>query len=150
MNDLTGRVALVTGGAVRVGRILALRLASLGADVALLARESPESAAEVAAEIESMGAVATVVRGDLLDARTPERVLGEAVAALGRVDILVNNAAVFEQGDFGDLDLDEWSRMQRINLRAPMLLSQVFAAALPSDREGDIVKLCIPISRPSR
>jgi len=141
MKRLAGRNALVTGGAVRVGRTLSLRLAALGADVALLAREETEAAADTAREIAALGARAVVVAGDLLSAETPARAIAEATAALGPVDILVNNAAIFESGDLADLDLDAWSRMQRINLRAPLLLARDFADALPDGRAGDIVNL---------
>ncbi len=141
MKDLKGRRALVTGGAVRVGKVLALRLAALGADVVLLSREEKDAAADTAREIATLGARAAVVAGDLLNAETPARVIAEASEALGGLDILVNNAAIFDGGSLADLDLDAWSRMQRINLRAPLLLSRAFVDALPPTREGDIVNL---------
>jgi len=141
MKRLAGRTALVTGGAVRVGRTLSLRLAALGADVAMLAREETSAAADTAREIAALGGRAVVVAGDLLHAETPARAIAEATEALGPVDILVNNAAIFESGDLADLELEAWSRMQRINLRAPLLLARAFADALPADRAGDIVNL---------
>ena len=141
MTELKGRVALVTGSAVRVGRVLALSLARAGVDVAVHHNRSLAEARATAFAISEMGARATLVQGDLVDADVPARLLAEASAELGPVDILVNNASLFDQGRFAATDLDVWSRMQRINLRAPLLLSQAFAAALPADREGDIVNL---------
>jgi len=139
--ELQGRKALVTGGAVRVGRELCLRLASLGADVALLSREETGAAADTARELAALGVRSAVVAGDLLKAETPARAVAEAHEALDGLDILVNNASIFENDDLAGLDLDAWSRTQRVNLRAPLLLSRAFAAALPPDGEGDIVNL---------
>ncbi len=141
MNDLNGRKALVTGGGVRVGKVLALRLAKLGADVAVLSRRVDGEAAETAREIEALGVQSVVVAGDLMEAETAERAVAESVEAFGHLDILVNNASIFEQGRLEDFDLQDWSRMQRINLRAPLLLSKAFAAALPTGHEGDIVNI---------
>jgi len=141
MNDLEGRTALVTGGGVRVGKILSLRLAQLGADVAILSRDETGAADETAREIAALGVHAALVTGDLIEAETADRAIAETVEAFGHLDILVNNASIFEQGSFADLDLQSWSRMQRINLRAPLLLSRAFVAALPAEREGDIINL---------
>ena len=138
---MLGRKALVTGGAVRVGKTLALRLASLGADVAILSRRADGPAAETAREIEALGAKAHVVVGDLIEAETAGRATTETIEVFGGLDILVNNAALFEQSTLADLDLKHWSTMQRVNLRAPLLLSQAFAAALPTDGAGDIINI---------
>jgi NAD(P)-dependent dehydrogenase (short-subunit alcohol dehydrogenase family) len=139
--DLKGRTALVTGGAVRIGRTLALRLAECGADVAISCRDSEEAAQATVRDIEALGVRAAVVRGELADAETPARLLAEATAALGAPDILVNNASLFRNDRPETTGLEDWSRMHRVNLRAPMLLSQAFAGGLPEGVEGDIINL---------
>ena len=139
--ELQGRKALVTGGAERVGKDLCLRLAAQGADEALLSREETAAAGGTARELAALGVRSAVVAGDLLEAETPARAVAEAREALGGLDILVNNASIFENDDLAGLDLGAWSRTQRVNLRAPLLLSKAFAAALPPDTGGDIVNL---------
>ncbi len=141
MSMLQGRKALVTGGAVRVGKTLALRLARLGADVSILSRRADGAADETARELATLGVRAAVVVGDLIEAETAPRAVAETVEALGGLDILVNNASLFEQSGFADLDLQHWSRMQRVNLRAPLLLSHAFVEALPDAGSGDIVNI---------
>ena len=139
--DLTGRTALVTGGAVRIGRVLALRLAACGADVAVSYRDSEDAAIAVAREIEALGVRAVIVRGELSEAATPVRLLAEVAVELGAPDILVNNASLFADDRPETTDLDDWARMHRVNLRAPMLLAQGFARGLPEGVAGDIVNL---------
>ncbi|MBU1675115.1 SDR family oxidoreductase, partial [bacterium] len=106
-----------------------------------LTRDASGVAADTARGIAALGVRAAVVAGDLQSAETPSRVVDEAREVLGGLDILVNNAAIFERDCLAELDLDAWSRTQRINLRAPLLLSRAFAAALPPDREGDIINV---------
>lgn len=141
MNAIDGRKALVTGGAVRVGKTIALRLAARGVDVAILSRRGDGPAADTAREIEALGVRAAVVVGDLIEVETAARAVTEVHAAFDGLDVLVNNASIFEQSSFADLDLQHWSRMQRVNLRAPLLLSRAFAAALSDGMAGDIVNI---------
>jgi NAD(P)-dependent dehydrogenase (short-subunit alcohol dehydrogenase family) len=82
-----------------------------------------------------------LVRGDLADPDVPARLLQESAAALGPVDLLVNNASIFEPGGLLDTGLDDWDRHHAVNLRAPFLLTQAFARDLPAEREGIVVNL---------
>ncbi len=141
MTDLDGRIALVTGGAVRIGRVIALALARAGADVAVHYRRSRREAERTAAEIEALGRRATLVQAELADGEAPARLLAEAAAALGPVDLLVNNASLFTRTDLAGTGLGDWAPMMRVNLRAPLLLAQAMAANLPPERRGDIVNL---------
>jgi NAD(P)-dependent dehydrogenase (short-subunit alcohol dehydrogenase family) len=139
--ELAGHVALVTGGARRIGRRLVLDLAAAGAAVALHYRSSSDEAAATAAEARDHGVAVAALQGDLVDPDVPARLIAAATDALGPVTVLVNNASIFGPGSALDTDLDAWQRNQDINLRAPFLLAQAFARALPDDREGCIVNL---------
>ena len=142
MNALEGRAALVTGGAVRIGRSIVLALAAAGADVAVHYRRSEAEAEATVAAVREYGRRGVAVRAELADADACAQLVDDAVAALGRSpDILVNNASVFELAPPESADLDAWARQMRVNLRAPLLLSQAFAARLLAGAAGDIVNL---------
>lgn len=138
---LAGRAALVTGAARRVGRTLALALARAGANVVVHYRRSAAEARATGAAIEEAGARAALIAGDLADPAVPVRLVEKAALAFGPLDILVNNASVFEPVAWDATDTAVWDENQAINLRAPFLLAQAFARALPADRRGDIVNL---------
>jgi NAD(P)-dependent dehydrogenase (short-subunit alcohol dehydrogenase family) len=138
---LAGRVALVTGAARRVGRVLALALARAGADVAIHFRGPQTEALAVATEIGRLGVRAALLRAELGNAEKVDRLVDEAAAALAPVDILVNNASVFANIPLAATDARIWDENAAINLRAPFLLSRAFARALPADRTGDIINL---------
>lgn len=140
--SLKGRTALVTGGARRIGRVLAERLASRGVSVVVHYRDSGDEAAAVVAGIREMGGEAWWLEGDLADSGTAAALVDRAVETAGRpLDILVNNASIFEQGGLLDTDLETWDRHQAVNLRAPMVLSRAFAEQVPEDRFGNILNL---------
>jgi NAD(P)-dependent dehydrogenase (short-subunit alcohol dehydrogenase family) len=138
---LDGRTALVTGAAVRIGRHLALTLAREGARVAIHYRSSERDAASLAAEIRAGGGEAVLVPGDLTDPEVAANLVDRAAAALGPLDILVNNASLFAPGDVLDTSLAQWEANLAIHATAPMLLSQAFARQLPAGRDGLIVNL---------
>jgi NAD(P)-dependent dehydrogenase (short-subunit alcohol dehydrogenase family) len=138
---LTGRVALVTGGAKRIGRELVLALAAQGARVVIHYDSSAEEARAAVDATDGLGAGAALVRGDLADPELAAGLVAEASVPFGPLDILVNNAAIFGQGSVLETSLQDWDRHHAINLRAPFLLSQAFARALPSDQLGDIINL---------
>jgi NAD(P)-dependent dehydrogenase (short-subunit alcohol dehydrogenase family) len=122
--DLRGKVALVTGGARRVGKAIGLELAAQGMHIAIHHGSSDDDAAQTADEIRAWGVKALVVKADL---RAPESFAGlfEAVQAeFGRLDVLVNNAATFKTGDLLSVTLDEWREVMDTNLTAPFLLGQ--------------------------
>lgn len=135
------RAALVTGGALRIGRAVVEALAEDGWSVAIHYRRSGEAAEALAREIAEGGGRAVALGADLSDEAEAEALVGRAVEAVGPLGCLVNNASVFE------LDLAEtatrasWDRHMEPNLRAPFVLAQAFAAALPDDRGGLVVNL---------
>jgi len=135
---------VVTGGAIRVGRAVALELARSGFDVAVHYRSSAAEAEAVAAECRALGAGAFTVAGDLARPEAIEA-LAEAVASRwDGLDLLVNNASIFAPRPFAEITLDEWEAMQAINLRAPFLLSQALLPLLhrARDASGVVVHMC--------
>ncbi len=139
--SLAGRTALVTGAAARIGRRLALALAHEGARVAIHYRHSEREAASLADEIRAARGEAALLAGDLADPAVAAGLVDRAAAALGPLDILVNNASVFAPGDALDTTLAQWHANFAIHATAPMLLSQAFARQLPAGRDGVIVNL---------
>jgi pteridine reductase len=135
---LSGRAALVTGGAVRLGRAIALGLARSGADIALHYNTSREAAGRTMEEIRALGRKCVLIQADLRQETAPDEILAAAGAAYGRTAILVNSAAIFERGDLAGTTPDLWERTVAINLRAPFFLSRSFAAQIES---GDIIFL---------
>jgi len=133
--------ALVTGGGVRIGAAIVRALAAAGHDVVIHYARSRAPAEALAAEIASSGRRSAVVGADLADEAAAAGLLAQAEAALGPIDILVNNAAVFLQDRLATLDEAGWSQHQAINLRAPLILAAAFVEALPAEAEGCIVNM---------
>lgn len=140
---LTGRAAIVTGGAVRLGRAIALRLAAEGANVCIHYAGSQAAARETTAELAALGVQALAVQADFARdvASAAAEVVSAARHALGPIDLLVNSAAIFEPGTLADTTPDVWRRQLAINLEAPVWLMREFAAQLPADRSGHIVNI---------
>jgi pteridine reductase len=134
----TGR-ALVTGGAVRIGRAIALALADAGMDVAIHYHRSAAAARRTAREVEGRGVRAAIVRADLRRPGAAARVVADAARALHGLDVLVNNAAVFARTPFGRTSPATWDTMLAVNLVAPFFCAQ--AAARFMRRGGHIVNI---------
>ncbi len=137
--DLTGRKALVTGGATGIGEAVALALASAGADVALTYRShQPEAVRDT---IEGMGRKAAAVQADFadMDAAGAEEVARFASDALGGLDILVNNAGVIHREDSVDMPFEAWRRVLSVNLDSVWLLSQAAGRRMLAQGAGRIV-----------
>jgi NAD(P)-dependent dehydrogenase (short-subunit alcohol dehydrogenase family) len=123
--------ALVTGGGRRIGRAICLELARVGFDVAIHYRSSGAEAESVAGQVRAMGRRAATVRADLADEAATKRLIPEAVAAIGPLAVLVNNASVFEDDRVGSLSRETWDAHMETNLRAPVLLAEAFAGQAP-------------------
>ncbi len=129
---MTPGAALVTGGAKRLGRAMALALAADGWDVAFSWLGSEAEAEETAAAIRALGRRAAPVRADLTDEAATDALLPAAAAALGQpFSCLVNNASIFEFDDMASATRASWDRAIESNLRAPVRLTQLFAAQAP-------------------
>jgi NAD(P)-dependent dehydrogenase (short-subunit alcohol dehydrogenase family) len=135
------RAALVTGAAVRLGRALALALADAGFAVAVHCRANREAAEQTAAMVRERGRHAVVLTADLTCEGAVRKLLPEAVAALGPLGVLVNNASCFERDEWADATRAGWDRHLETNLRAPFVLMQAFAAALPQAAEGVVINM---------
>lgn len=133
--------ALITGGARRIGRAIVEDLAANGFAVAIHSNSSADDASALAAQIKKVGGQAAVVVADLTDMSAVAEVVGRAEDALGSVSLLVNNASLFEDDSVLDFDWPEWDRHFDIHLKAPVLLAQKFAQALPEATDGLIVNV---------
>jgi NAD(P)-dependent dehydrogenase (short-subunit alcohol dehydrogenase family) len=124
--------ALVTGGALRIGRAIVLALARAGYGVAIHANRSIKDAEALRDDIAGAGGSAAVVAADLADHDAVMGLVPAAAAAVGPLTLLVNNASAFEPDEAGHLDRDLFDRHFAVNLRAPVFLAQAFAAQAPA------------------
>lgn len=139
--DLQNRVALVTGGAVRVGRAIALGLAKQGMRVVVHFHSSRAPADELLGLIRSSGGEAVAIAADLERPEEAARLAEEAEAAFGGVDVLVNNASIFPAERLEDTDVALWDRVMAVNLRAPFLLTRHLAAGMRRRGGGVVINL---------
>lgn len=137
---LRGKSALVTGGARRIGRGIALALAGAGADVALTYLKSKDDAARTAAEIEALGCRALAVECDVRSEASVRQAIAAIIGRFGRLDVLVNNAAVFETAPLENLTLEQWDAVFETNARGPFLVAREALAHLRAV-EGRIVNI---------
>ncbi|MEZ5890676.1 MAG: SDR family oxidoreductase [Xanthobacteraceae bacterium] len=135
------RAALVTGGANRIGRAIALALGQAGYTVAIHARASGAEADALCAEIAAQGGNAHPVLANLADHHAASGLVAAAAAAIGPLTLLVNNAALFDADEIGTFDCDRFDRLCAVNLRAPLLLVQAFAAQAPEGTDASVVNL---------
>ena len=138
--SLAGKCALVTGGAKRIGRALALALAEAGAEVAITYRESEADAAATVAELKAFGHRALAVRCDLREEASVVDAVAEAVDGLGGLDLLVNNAGAFETVPLEKISVAEWDAMYEVNTRGPFLVAKAAHAHLKA-AHGRIVNI---------
>lgn len=130
---LDGRTALVTGGSRGIGAAIAARLAAEGCAVALTYSASPERAGKVARGIEEAGGTAVALRADAADPGAVTAAVDDAAAALGSLDVLVNNAGIFPYGDICELTLEEYEAAMAVHVRTVFVASR---AALRHMGEG--------------
>jgi len=141
MSQQINRAALVTGAGARLGRAIALGLAKADWSVAVHYHHSDEDALLVVDQITAAGGKAVALGADLADEAQTETLISRAAKALGPLSCLVNNASVFERDEAPTVTRESWDRHMEINLRAPFVLSQAFAAQLPDGAEGNIINL---------
>ena len=142
MYDLTGRVALVTGGGRGLGRAITLALARQGADVGVNYRSNADSAAEVVAEIKAMGRGAIPIQGDTSAGREAcEAIVKAAIDEFGKVDILVNNAGITRDNLLMRMDADEWESVINTNLSGPFWMTRAIARPMLKARSGRIINM---------
>ncbi|HXM97634.1 MAG TPA: SDR family oxidoreductase [Candidatus Dormibacteraeota bacterium] len=137
---LAGRVALVTGGAKRLGRAIALRLGREGADLVVHYGQSESEAHATVAELESFGRRAVAIQADLTNLSAIRELFAKAANQFGRLDILVNSAANFIQTDFAATTEEVWDASLDTNLKGPFFCSQA-AAPLLKESRGVIINM---------
>jgi len=133
--------ALITGAAKRLGAAIALDLAKHGFDIALHYNESEEDARATAAEIQGIGRKVATLKGDLGKEDEVTALIGRATAELGSVSALVNCASIFQRDEWATVTRESWDLHLAVNLRAPFVLAQEFARALPAAARGAIVNI---------
>lgn len=134
------RVALVTGGAVRVGKAIAMGLADAGYDVVVTYRSSGEAAEATSRQIRKLGRACHTVQADLETREGPEAVVDETRRRFGRLDVVVNSAASFRSVPLADVDADEWDSVMALNVRAAHLIVRA-AADLLRASGGSVVNI---------
>lgn len=130
MTELTGKLALVTGGSRGIGAAAAVALAARGADVAITYNSSPDDAAAVVKQLEAAGRRGFALEADAADASAVEAAVSGAYDVLGGLDIFVNNAGVGTMGMVGDVPLEEVDRVLAINVRGPYVAAQAASRVL--------------------
>ncbi|MEN8196007.1 MAG: SDR family oxidoreductase [Pseudomonadota bacterium] len=139
--ETVAKTVLITGGARRIGRGLSLGLARRGWSVGIHYNRSEDQARELADEILAAGGKAVPLRADLARGKDIEALVLSAAKRLGPLGCLINNASVFENDTVDTVTRDGWDAHMDVNLRAPMVLSQVYAAQLPGERCGNIINI---------
>jgi NAD(P)-dependent dehydrogenase (short-subunit alcohol dehydrogenase family) len=139
-SKLSGKTVLITGGARRLGRAIALGLAEAGADVAITFRNSAREAQHAVIDVGSFGGRAVALRCDITDEKSVRLAIRETVKELGGIDILVNNAANYETAEFGEITLQQWDAIFASNTRGPFLVSREALNYL-RERQGKIINM---------
>ena len=135
------KTALVTGAGNRIGRAIASALGAAGWNVAVHYHKSRESAEGLVAEIKRCGAGAVAIQADLSNPNQLQAILPKISGALGLVDCLINNAAVFERDELDTLDHISWESHLAVNLTAPLLLTQAMARGLSNKEKGNVINI---------
>jgi NAD(P)-dependent dehydrogenase (short-subunit alcohol dehydrogenase family) len=141
MIDTAPRSVLITGAAKRIGRAMALDMAAHGWTVAVHYNTSEADAVTVCEAIVAAGGRAQPVRADLADEADCAALIGRAVAAVGPVTCLINNASIFEKDSPQTATKESWDAHMQINLRAPFVLVQGFVEQLPAQASGNVVNI---------
>jgi 3-oxoacyl-[acyl-carrier protein] reductase/pteridine reductase len=139
-SELRGQVALITGGAKRIGREIALELARAGAQIAITYNTSEREAEKTVADLGKLGAAALAIRGDVRDELSVRETLAETLREFGRLDILVNNAAIYETVDFEKITVTQFDDIFATNTRGPYLFAK-YAAPELRKRKGRIINI---------
>jgi 3-oxoacyl-[acyl-carrier protein] reductase len=141
MKDLKDRVALVTGGSRGIGAAIAIALANAGADIAVNYRERADAARAVCGEIAEMGRKAITVQADVSVAADVKRMVAEAEAHIGGIDILVNNAAIAHPRKLEEITEAQWDEVLTVNLKSVFLVTQAVIGGMRQRKWGRIINL---------
>ncbi|RBW69854.1 2-dehydro-3-deoxy-D-gluconate 5-dehydrogenase KduD [Bacillus taeanensis] len=142
--DLTGKTALVTGGASGLGRGMALGLAKAGADIALVAFNNKNM--ETKEEIEALGRKVLQIQADLSEENSCEEVVKQVSEAFGKIDILVNNAGIIRRTPAAEHSREDWNAVINLNLNSVYLLSQLVGREMIKQGSGKIINIASMLS----
>jgi NAD(P)-dependent dehydrogenase (short-subunit alcohol dehydrogenase family) len=140
IGSLRGRRVLITGAAKRIGREIALHMAAAGADVAITYLTSRQEAEATVKGMRQFGGRALALRCDVRDEKSVKQAAAAAIKALGGLDILINNAALYETVEIEDITVKQWDEMFNTNVRGPFLFSRACRPALRRSR-GQIINI---------
>ncbi len=141
MSELTGKIALVTGGSRGIGRAIALALAEAGCDVAVNYLNSREQANEVVKQIAALGHKAIAIQADVSKDEEVRRLISDVDAQLGQVDILINNAGINPIKPLDELGLDDWNQVISANLTSAFLVAQAVVPGMRRRKWGRLIML---------
>lgn len=138
--DLSGRVAIITGGSIGLGRQMAEGLAEMGANVALCARKK-ERCEQAAHELQQLGVKALALGCDVKNPADVQKLADEVVAQFGRIDILINNAGTSWGAPVEDMKLEDWNKVIETNLTGTFLCSQAVGKVMLRQKRGKIINI---------
>jgi NAD(P)-dependent dehydrogenase (short-subunit alcohol dehydrogenase family) len=138
--DLTGRVAIITGGSVGLGRQMADGLAGMGADLVLCARKK-DRCEQAAEELRALGVQTLAISCDVKDPASIEQVVGTSIKKFGRIDILINNAGTSWGAPVEAMTLEQWKKVIETNLTGTFLFSQAVGKRMITRRRGKIINM---------
>ena len=139
--DIKNKTALITGGAVRLGRAICLELADAGANIFCQYHSSSEQASSLKKAIESKGGKIEIFQADLTEADAAKKISRAAQSAFGQIDILVNNSALFYPTALGEVKEQDWDTFHDLNLKAAFFLSQEVGLLMQQQKLGRIVNI---------
>ena len=132
---------LITGAAIRLGRVIVLELAAAGWNIALHYHSSEKDAEKTAAEARAKGVKVAILKADLSHEKESAGLVARAAKKIGPLTALINSASLFENDDWKSASRESWDAHMQTNLRAPFVLSQQFARQLPKTENGNIVNI---------
>lgn len=140
--ELRDAVVLITGAARRVGRVIALDLARHGARIVVHYHRVRVAVQQTIQELEEIGVEAYAVQADQTRPREIRRAVAQAIKRFGRIDVLVNNAAIFERTPFTEITEADWDRHLAVNLKGPFFFAHTVADGMRRRRHGKIINMC--------
>jgi NAD(P)-dependent dehydrogenase (short-subunit alcohol dehydrogenase family) len=140
MEELSGKVALITGGGTGIGRGVAVELSAVGCHVVLCGRRK-EPLEEVLEALSAKGGQGLVVAGDVSEADDVERIVNASLEKFGQIDFLINNAGIWGGNTIHTHDLQTWDRVMAINLRGPFLTSRAVLPLMRERKRGHIINI---------
>ena len=140
MMDISGKVAIVTGGGTGIGRGIALALADEGASVVICGRRE-DRLADTVKTIREAGKSAQAVQADVSKEKDVRELVESCLETCGRIDILINNAAIFTEALLHQLDASKWDQLMATNLRGPFLMTRYVLPGMRAQRGGHIINI---------